>query len=873
LFYSLTRVNSNGNISLKENKMIQKNMFVIIVLLFICIGISAVTITSVATGNWNAAGTWDLNRVPLATDAVVIEGGYTVTLNVSTAALASLTISAGSTFSTTSAYTVNAITITVNGTFVRGSTGSTTGTMSVNNGGTYQHNINGGTIPTATWDAASLCYITGMSNSGPAGLTQTFGNVTWNCPNQTVGFGLNNDTFTVQSGSTFTLTNSGTGSVSVFYSSTLLASVTQTWTGNLKIEGGTFNILRLSNSNNYNATLTVNDLTITGGALNINNYANNDGRYPDGTLAINGNVSISSGTLDMMPRNLDDSSSLLATINLYGNFDWSGGTIKRTCTIVAPVSTINFAKPSGSQEYSQSGGTYTVFGGGITWAHTGAASVNNTYSGMSGLTARGYLGGVNNFTINSSNTIALSANTTVNGIFYMTQGTLNLNAKTLTWGASAQLIYNGIEIQTTGVEWASTFGKAISITNPAGVTLNVSKAAYSGILTNDGKLNCGSYQLTGTVNNNGIITTAIANIMSSGTLNHNAGSTLDYTAAVAIPANANYKNLILSATAGIFSLGGTVTIANGFGMGNNSLNLNGYALQLTEQEIALSSVNNITAMTIIKSETTADLGGGTPSISKSWNIGGSSSGDINITVSWLTAADNGISFTGGVGRLWYYNGAIWQFVNPITVNLTEPRTASFARTFGARAVAGELTISGMPTAPNPVTLLAPLHEAINVSNLPMLSWLPSETGTPAIDFYVCLSADADSIGLVDTVAASPYVFTTPLAYGTTYYWKVIAHSVAEVSTGNTVRSFTTLADPTPLATPVLTIGLDDITGLPKLFWAEVTNANSYYIYWDEEPYGSFTEPNVAHVSGVSYQPDSVDAKKFFKVKASPDVAP
>ena len=48
--------------------------------------------------------------------------------------------------------------------------------------GTYIHNQNGGTIPTATWNAASNCRLTGITNAYPSGAGQTFGHFTFNSP-------------------------------------------------------------------------------------------------------------------------------------------------------------------------------------------------------------------------------------------------------------------------------------------------------------------------------------------------------------------------------------------------------------------------------------------------------------------------------------------------------------------------------------------------------------------------------------------------------------------------------------------------------------------------------------------------------------------
>ncbi len=49
----------------------------------------------------------------------------------------------------------------------------------------YNHRRNGGSIPNATWDVDSDCNITGVTNTMPTGLDQTFGNFTWNCTGQT----------------------------------------------------------------------------------------------------------------------------------------------------------------------------------------------------------------------------------------------------------------------------------------------------------------------------------------------------------------------------------------------------------------------------------------------------------------------------------------------------------------------------------------------------------------------------------------------------------------------------------------------------------------------------------------------------------------
>jgi len=58
-----------------------------------CSNCISTTWTSIASGNWNSASTWDANSVPPAGVNVVIANGHTVTLNVNTQVINNLTIS------------------------------------------------------------------------------------------------------------------------------------------------------------------------------------------------------------------------------------------------------------------------------------------------------------------------------------------------------------------------------------------------------------------------------------------------------------------------------------------------------------------------------------------------------------------------------------------------------------------------------------------------------------------------------------------------------------------------------------------------------------------------------------------------------------
>ena len=57
-------------------------------------------------------------------------------------------------------------------------------------GSIYEHAMNQGDIPAATWQINSNCNIEGVVSKAPGGMNQLFGNYKWDCPLQTGGVSL-----------------------------------------------------------------------------------------------------------------------------------------------------------------------------------------------------------------------------------------------------------------------------------------------------------------------------------------------------------------------------------------------------------------------------------------------------------------------------------------------------------------------------------------------------------------------------------------------------------------------------------------------------------------------------------------------------------
>jgi len=237
-------------------------------------------------GNWGDATSWESSPdnstwngstlVPTeAANTITIRNGHTIT--VATAAGADqVVVESGGTLALGAALTLAdgaGTDLDVNGTVINNAgTHVITGTIAFNANSLYQHNRNGGTILTATWNATSTMEVTGnTSSTSITGANQAFGNFTWNSP---------------------------------AHSSTLnLVGQLATVNGNFRVQNSGSAALRLTGSADLN--LTVAGDFIVEDNLDIDNNVNGVTN-----ISIGGNVSHSAGTFG--------SSTGVATITMTG---------------------------------------------------------------------------------------------------------------------------------------------------------------------------------------------------------------------------------------------------------------------------------------------------------------------------------------------------------------------------------------------------------------------------------------------------------------------------------------------------------------------------------------------------------------------------
>jgi hypothetical protein len=373
------------------------------------------------------------------------------------------------------------------GKFVRGS-GST---VTFNAGSTYEHNSaeSASNIPVSTWNVNSTCLITGITGDQPGNLDQSFGNFTWNCPNQNTNLNL-----------------SGIPHV----------------TGNFELNSTGSAIIALSVSVDLNMTIEGN-YTQTGG----NFYPSNG--TADNTLFIGGNFSMSGGYLGSQSNG---STQLVFNKPGIQNYSQSGGTVYYYIhyTIMSG-STLNLGSSIlGNALYCTGNFTLQSGAGLKTQYSTGIRSENNqgciqlggTKSFNSGASYTFYAVGnqysgnampstVGNLTIGSTSAHThLTLNNPSASVTIPNGGKLTITADAseystisatggITYNTGSSLEYNGLSTQpTTNVEFpAHPNGPSnLIINNSVSVVLNGNKTVKNDLSLTSGQLLLNGYTLT-----------------------------------------------------------------------------------------------------------------------------------------------------------------------------------------------------------------------------------------------------------------------------------------------------------------------------------------------------------------------------------------
>lgn len=389
--------------------------------------------------------------------------------------------------------------------------------LTFNAGSTYDHQRNGNPVITATWDAASLCLISGVSTTAPSALNQTFGNFTWNCTGQSAN--LITGAMTVQGNFTVQSTGAGTNNLSA-----TTGTATLNIGGNFIMTNGRFHL-----KTGATGTATAN----ISGNLNLNNgilVLTQSSSSGAGTINLSGDLNLNAGTFDLSQA----TTSGAGRIDIGGNYNQDGTTVTVTGAGTG-LGTINFTGSSSQYNYVSGSLTnlrinYGVLAGGV-------ASLNATLTIQTGrlmdivgslilnqnITATGttastgvrvsaggrletnnrIVDGTGRFDLLTGGTIVVTSVDGINGL-PLTGTTGNIQTQAFRgFAAAAGYIYNGSAAQVTGNGLPLTISGTtgfLEINNANHVTLtnavSITATSAMGLTMTSGRLILGNNNLT-----------------------------------------------------------------------------------------------------------------------------------------------------------------------------------------------------------------------------------------------------------------------------------------------------------------------------------------------------------------------------------------
>lgn len=417
-----------------------------IFLLFLC---SAVTFSQVMTngtggGNWTATSTWQGGVVPNGSQTIIIQSTD------------SLIIDAPVTFTDTlknmSAYTVSTFDSTQ---------------VIFGAGGVYEHAVNGGDIPKATWDSGSTCLFTGITGNSPSNGNQNFYNVEWNCPNQTSNLNLGWKGNTISGNIYVDSTGLSRWQMCAPKSpdGTTPDTARVTINGNIIISGGAFSSNGTSNSLTVVLVTQKGSIIATGG-----NFGVSRGSGPDVVWKLGGDFQVSNATIQNS-GGTTKANALIFTGNKTHVFALDNVTFSGGLTVV--IDSGSTLEMGTSQIPADNTGSF-ILNAGATMATADPAGVNvvqctgergGAYKGNLFDTAANYTfngtaaqvtgtqmpATVNNLTIDNAAGVTLSQATTINGVLHLKAGEFD-NTIPFTLGPNGSISYEGGNLKVTAVK-------------------------------------------------------------------------------------------------------------------------------------------------------------------------------------------------------------------------------------------------------------------------------------------------------------------------------------------------------------------------------------------------------------------------------------
>ncbi|HYC41077.1 MAG TPA: T9SS type A sorting domain-containing protein [Chitinophagaceae bacterium] len=580
--------------------------------------VSAAQRTASVSGNWSSTATWGGASVPTSSDAVTINAGVTVTVDVAANA-ASLTLNGTLNLTSGNNLTINSggsVTINNGGSVVFSSTSVITGGSAGSNGISLSINA-GANITTAHTTGFT---VPGANGNGTNGFNMNRGTRTWTydpganytfngTAAQSTGTAItsaNNLTVNNAAGVTLSTGTTVSGTLALTAGTLTVGANTLTFsgtavtrsTGNIDASNAsavvnftngsavslpastftaTVNLLKSNTTAGVSLGSATTVATLTIGDVTSNSLFSDAGNQITST----GTLNLTSGTFQLGSAGAATTFPGFTTRNIS-----SGTTVEYAAGVAQTVSTTPTYQNltfSGAGTKTVASGTLTVTG---NWVVSSATALNTNNPTV---TVGGNINGSGNIT-NGSGTINIAGNWVNSGSFTQGSGTVNYSAS---GGGQtvAGLTYNHLTLSnSSGTNTVS--GNVVvngTLTTTSGGTLDLT-AAYtlSGTLT--------------TILNSGKIKTSVPSSASTTPIpaGKTWGGTVEYAASSGnqTVVSGTYNNLTLANTSGTNTAGGAITV-------NGTLSQAGASASLDMSTYALGGSGTMTLSGTLKTQNTS----------------------------------------------------------------------------------------------------------------------------------------------------------------------------------------------------------------------------------------------------------------------------
>lgn len=264
-----------------------------------------------ASGNWSMAQNWErFNGATWGASATAPSGSETTTVQ-----------------SADSIFVDAAVSITdtlVNQGIVVGNNN-----LTIANGGTYQHDRDGGSIPLSTWAEGSTLLMTGVIAVAPDDRNQDYYNITFNTPGLVSNLNMALDSTTVSGD--IRVINTGASARWYLTSTSSLDSSIVTILGDVIVEGGTFATQGTGNGLTTFKVHHYGNIVVTGGSFAISRGSQGGGSGTTTWYLYEGNFSLSNAEArnsNPVPGNAKFVFAKADTQQLtFENVDYAGGDV------------------------------------------------------------------------------------------------------------------------------------------------------------------------------------------------------------------------------------------------------------------------------------------------------------------------------------------------------------------------------------------------------------------------------------------------------------------------------------------------------------------------------------------------------------------